>query len=221
VGRSAKKNSTAEELRAYLAQYRALLKARGASLAGVSKVSIQTGTHHGGVVGKDGKVLNVEVDFETLRALSEVCVKEFEIAGCVQHGASTLPDELFHKFPEVGTAEIHLATGFQNALFDDPDFPADLKARVYQHLEKAHADENVGGISKEQFYYKTRKKSFGPFKHEMWELPPERKQRIMGRLEERFGFLYEQLKVVDTKALVAKWVKPVRAVRGTTNGSKA
>ena len=214
IGEVGKKNSTAQELRAYLNQYRALLKARGPAMVGISKVSIQTGTHHGGVVGKDGKVLNVEVDFNTLRELSEVCVKEYGLAGCVQHGASTLPDELFHKFPEVGTAEIHLATGFQNAFFDHPDFPADLKTRIYQHLEKTHADENTGGISKEQFFYKTRKKAFGPFKRELWDLPPERKTKVMTHLEQRFGFLYEQLKVENTKPLVAKHITPIRTRRG-------
>ena len=213
IGEVGKKNSTAQELRAYLNQYKTLLKTRGPTMPGVSKVSIQTGTHHGGVVGKDGKVLNVEVDFATLKDLSEVCVKEYALAGCVQHGASTLPDELFHKFPEVGTSEIHLATGFQNAFFDHADFPADLKTRIYQHLEKAHADENTGGISREQFYYKTRKKAFGPFKRELWDLPEDHKKKVMGHLEDRFGFLYEQLKVTNTKAIVAKHVVPVRTQR--------
>ena len=41
----------------------------------------------------------------------------------------TLPDELFHHFPAVETAEIHLATGFQNALFEHPAFPAELHQR--------------------------------------------------------------------------------------------
>ncbi|HEX9817179.1 MAG TPA: class II fructose-bisphosphate aldolase [Candidatus Thermoplasmatota archaeon] len=220
IGEVGKKNSTAQELRAYLNQYRNLLKARGPAMLGVSKVSIQTGTHHGGVVGKDGKVLTVEVDFNTLGALSEVCVKEYGLAGCVQHGASTLPDELFHKFPEVGTAEIHLATGFQNAFFDHPDFPAALKARIYQHLEKAHAEENTGGISKEQFYYKTRKKAFGPFKRDLWDLPPESKAKVMGHLEDRFGFLYEQLQVQNTNTLVAKHVTAVRTKRGAPASPK-
>lgn len=213
IGEVGKKNSTAAELRAYLNQFATLLKARGPTNLGLSKVSIQTGTHHGGVVGKDGKVLQVEVDFNTLRELSEVCVKEYGLAGCVQHGASTLPDELFHKFPEVGTAEIHLATGFQNSFFDHPDFPAELKSRIYTHLEKAHADENTGGISRQQFYYKTRKRAFGPFKQELWNLPEDGKKKVMSHLEDRFGFLYEQLKVQDTKALVARHIHPVRTKR--------
>ena len=40
------------------------------------------------------------------------------------------PDELFHRFPQVGTVEIHLATGFQNALYDHPAFPPELLAEI-------------------------------------------------------------------------------------------
>ena len=39
------------------------------------------------------------------------------------------PDELFHRFPAVETAEIHLATGFQNALYEHPAFPDDAPSR--------------------------------------------------------------------------------------------
>ena len=62
-------------------------------------------------------------------ASSGIVAREYGLAGAVQHGASTLPDELFHRFPEVETAEIHLATGFQNALYEHPAFPAELYAR--------------------------------------------------------------------------------------------
>ena len=94
---------------------------------GLSKVSVQTGTSHGGVPLPDGGVAEVKLDFEVLRELGEVARREYGLAGAVQHGASTLPDELFHRFPAVETAEIHLATGFQNTLYDHPAFPDDLR----------------------------------------------------------------------------------------------
>ena len=65
----------------------------------------------------------VEVDFEVHERLGGVA-REYGLAGTVQHGASTLPDELFHRFREVETAEIHLATGFQNAALRAPGVPA-------------------------------------------------------------------------------------------------
>ncbi|HEY7522751.1 MAG TPA: class II fructose-bisphosphate aldolase, partial [Candidatus Limnocylindrales bacterium] len=126
IGEVGKQNSTEGELRAFLDGYRRELEGRRPGAAGISKVSVQTGTSHGGVPLPDGGVAEVKLDFEVLRELGEVARREYGLAGCVQHGASTLPDELFHRFPQVETAEIHLATGFQNALYDHPAFPREL-----------------------------------------------------------------------------------------------
>ena len=49
IGEVGKKNSTVEDLRAYLDGYRRELDARRPGAIGVSKVSVQTGTSHGGV----------------------------------------------------------------------------------------------------------------------------------------------------------------------------
>src|SRR5206468_5222165 len=84
--------------------------------AGLSKISVQTGTSHGGVVLPDGSMADVKLDLDALAALSKVAREEYHTAGAVQHGASTLPENAFHHFPRVGTAEIHLATNFQNIL---------------------------------------------------------------------------------------------------------
>jgi len=90
IGEVGKANSTEAELRAYLGEY---AMARANETPGLSKVSIQTGTSHGGVVLPDGSVAPVALDFDTLRRLSTVAREEFGLAGCVQHGASTLPEE--------------------------------------------------------------------------------------------------------------------------------
>ena len=128
IGEVGKSNSTEEELRAYLSGYYGRLGDGG--LTGISKVSIQTGTSHGGVPMPDGSVASVKIDFDTMRRLSTVAREEFGLAGCVQHGASTLPDEAFHHFPANGAAEIHLATGFQNILYDAGGLPAELRAEM-------------------------------------------------------------------------------------------
>jgi hypothetical protein len=75
----------------------------------------------------------------------------------VQHGASTLPDDAFYHFPKTETAEIHLATGFQNMLYDL--MPAALRAEIYEWLKVNAADERKAGDSDEQFFYKTRRRS--------------------------------------------------------------
>ncbi|HEX5520992.1 MAG TPA: class II fructose-bisphosphate aldolase, partial [Longimicrobiaceae bacterium] len=114
IGEVGTENSTPEELRAYMDGYNRELarlgEKAGRSFEGLSKISVQSGTTHGGVVLPDGTIADVAIDFETLRALSEIAREEYGLAGAVQHGASTLPAEAFSRFPEVETAEIHLAT---------------------------------------------------------------------------------------------------------------
>ncbi|MFC2173462.1 hypothetical protein ACFLU6_12645, partial [Acidobacteriota bacterium] len=46
---------------------------------------------------------------DVLRDISQAGRKEFGISGSVQHGASTLPDGAFNRFPEHETAEVHLS----------------------------------------------------------------------------------------------------------------
>jgi len=128
IGEVGKANSTEEELRAYLHEYFGQL--HGSGLPGISKVSIQTGTSHGGAPLPDGTVAHVKIDFDTMRRLSTVARDEYRLAGCVQHGASTLPEEAFGHFPANGTAEIHLATGFQNILYDAGGLPDALRAEM-------------------------------------------------------------------------------------------
>lgn len=205
IGEVGGRNSTEEELRAFIEGYNASLPN---GMAGLSKLSIQTGTSHGGVVLPDGTLARVKIDFDTLERLSRVAREEYGLAGAVQHGASTLPPEAFHKFPEVGTAEIHLATAFQNYLYDHPLFPAALREEVYAYLHKHHAGEWKEGKTEEQFLYEVRKKALGPFKREIWSLPEDVRAEIRRGLEEQFGFLFEQLGVTNTADLIARYVKP-------------
>ena len=208
IGEVGKENSTEEELRAYLDGYRRELDRRaGANAVGISKVSVQTGTSHGGVPLPGGGVATVKLDFATLERLSNVA-REYGLAGAVQHGASTLPHELFHRFPEVETAEIHLATGFQNALFEHPDFPADLLKQMSAWCFANTADERTQGEADDVFLYKTRKKSLAPFKRELWELPT--KDSIIASQEETLRFLFGKLRVNGSRALVDKYVHAQR-----------
>src|SRR5919107_2918585 len=109
------------------------------AMAGISKISVQSGTSHGGVVLPDGSIADVKLDFKTLEELSRVARDEYGLAGAVQHGASTLPDELFSNFPRVETAEIHLATNFQNMLYNH--LPKDLREEIYDWLRTNAAEE--------------------------------------------------------------------------------
>jgi len=206
IGEVGGKNSTVEDLRAFMDGYN---EVKGAGLKGISKISIQTGTSHGGVPLPDGTIAKVSIDFGALEKISAAARREYGLSGAVQHGASTLPDEAFDRFPKTGTAEIHLATGFQNMIYDSAAFPEALRKKIYDYVRTDLMDEKKARDTDEQFIYKTRKKGFGPFKEQMWDLPAEIRQAISGSLEEKFRFLFSKLEVFGTVDVVHKFVKPV------------
>ena len=207
IGEVGKENSNEKELRAYLDNFNELLEKEKAGAVGISKISIQTGTSHGGVPLPDGTVADVNLDFDTLENLSRISRESYGLAGAVQHGASTLPQNLFHKFPELETAEIHLATDFQNMTYGSSLFPNDFKEEIYTHLRKKFAAEKKEGETDEQFIYKTRKKGFGEFKSEFWNLSKEIREGIGKELESKTDFLFDKLAVKNTRADVVKTVK--------------
>ena len=198
IGEVGKENSDENELRAYLDNFNELLNREDKGARSISKISIQTGTSHGGVPGPDGKVVEVNLDFECLENLSRIARQDYGLAGAVQHGASTLPRDLFNKFPELETAEIHLATDFQNMIYDNELFPEDFKKEIYVHLRKKFASEKKETDTDEQFIYKTRKKGFGEFKSKFWELSNEIRTEIGSHLQKKVEHLFTQLKVKDT-----------------------
>ncbi len=214
IGEIGSKNSNQEELKAYLDGFKETFK--GAK--GLSKLSVQTGTSHGGVVLPDGSLAKVKIDFDTLRILSDMARKEYGLSGCVQHGASTLPDEAFHMFPQTGTSEVHLATGFQNIVYDNKALPQAFRDEVYKFISTEYAKEKKENQTEEQFIYSTRKKGFGPIKKKWWDLPSEIKGPIMKELEDKFGLLFSELKVGNTVDIVRKTVKPV-SVKKEINSS--
>jgi len=214
IGEIGTKNSTPEELNAYLDGFRETFK----GTKGLSKLSVQTGTSHGGVVLPDGTLAKVKIDFDTLRVLSEHARKEYGLSGCVQHGASTLPEEAFHMFPETTTSEVHLATGFQNIMYDSSALPGEFRKDVYEFISKEYAKERKEGQTEEQFIYSTRKKGFGPLKKKWWDLPADIKDPVIRELEKKFGLLFEQLKVTGTQDILKKTIRPV-AVKKEINSS--
>ena len=203
IGEVGHQNSTPEDMRAFMSGYKERLRK---GLVGISKISIQTGTSHGGVVLPDGSIAQVKLDFETLKNLSEIAKKEYGLAGAVQHGASTLPAEAFHKFAECESAEVHLATEFQNMIYESRHFPNGLKAKMYDWLKVNAASEKKEGESEEQFFYKTRKKALGPFKKDIAGLPSDIRNAIAKEIENKFDFLFKQLNSVNNKDLIDKYI---------------
>jgi fructose-bisphosphate aldolase class II len=207
IGEVGMKNSTVEELHAFMGGYTRALAARGRALAGLSKISVQTGTSHGGVVLPDGSIAEVKLDLAALEALSRAARDSYGLGGAVQHGASTLPPDAFGNFPRVGAVEIHLATNFQNIVFDHPRLPAELRERMLRWLDQHAAGERKPNDTPEQFYYRARKKAIGPFKRDCWALPAETRDAIAADLERTFGFLFDQLNVKGTATLIQRFVR--------------
>jgi len=205
IGEVGKENSTPEEFRAYMQVYR---RALGEGL-GIAKVSVQTGSSHGGQVAADGSVERVAIDFSVLKAISRVAREEFGMAGAVQHGASTLPPEYFGHFPDNDCAEIHLATDFMNTVYEHPAFPLPLRREIERWLDENASNERKKGETGPQFLYKTRKKAIGPYKERVWNLPEGTRAAIRETLEEKFRFLFTVLRATGTRDLVHRYVKPV------------
>lgn len=204
IGEVGAKNSTVEELEAYMAGFGRLAAERGVD-PGPSKVSVQTGTSHGGVVLPDGTIAAANIDFDVLRDLSRAARERYGMAGAVQHGASTLPVELFDRFPQAGTAEIHLATGYQNIIYDSASFPAALREDIYAHLRKELGGP-ANGESDAQFLYRERKRAIGPFKRKLWDMDEAVWDALRAELRATLSAQFRLLGVAGTRDLVARHV---------------
>ena len=206
IGEVGGENSTEPELRAFMDAYRAALQKAAPGAPGLSKISIQTGTSHGGVVLPDGSIKEVSVDFDTLYHLSRVAKLDYGLAGAVQHGASTLPEYAFGRFTACEACEVHLATNFQNMLFDR--LPEDLKAEIYSYLSKNLAEERKAGMTDEQFYYKSRKRSIGAFKSKLCGLGTDLRDQIGEMWEDQFHTLFGLLEIDGTRKFVDEFIRP-------------
>lgn len=201
IGHIGGKNSTVEEFETFMENYLEKIKEK----TGIAKVSVQTGTHHGGIPLADGTIASVDIDFSVLRDITKKAREKYHVGGTVQHGASTLPNELFHHFPENNTLEIHLATGFQNILYDT--MPKALRDILYAWIRENLQNEREEGMTEEQFLYKTRKKAFGPFKKEFWGITAEDKEPMLQAFKKQLAFLFEQLQITGKREIVDRYVK--------------
>ena len=204
IGEVGHHNTTPEEMRAFMVTFPQALSAGGNRSIGVSKVSVNSGTYHGGKVLPDGSLAPINVGYDTLRDISRVCREEYGLAGVVQHGASTLPREQLSKFPETGTVEIHLALGFNNLIFDHPRLPQAVKDEICAYVFAHHAHERAADETDAQFIYNTRKKAWAGMKERFWNLPSDIQEDIMGSLEEMFRDMFLRMNVGHTEDLVAR-----------------
>jgi fructose/tagatose bisphosphate aldolase len=207
IGEVGGHNSTPEELRAFMDGLVARMSDSVPGKPGLSKISIQTGTSHGGTVLPNGSLAQVNIDFRTLRELSRLARAEYRLGGAVQHGASTLPEDAFHKFVEYEAVEVHLATSFMTMFYDNA--PEDLRREMYAWLDKNASGDRKPGMTDEQFYYKSRKTAIGPFKRQLYALGDAALDRITAAWEKQFEKLFNLLGAPGTAEFVKKTVRPV------------
>jgi len=203
VGEIGGKNSTQEDLKIFMEGYNEEIKKNG-NPEGLIKIAVQTGATHGGIVLPSGEIKKVDIDFETLKKLSQEA-RKYGMGGAVQHGASTLPGEYFDRFVKAEAVEIHLATAFQNIVYDSSYFPASLKEKITDWLKKELINERKPDQTDEQFFYKTRKKALGPFKKEIWGIPQKARDKISEELENQFALIFNELGVENTIDVVEKY----------------
>jgi fructose/tagatose bisphosphate aldolase len=208
IGEVGTNNSTEPELRAYMDGYNAEMKNLAPGKPGLSKISVLTGTSHGGTVLADGSIAAVTIAFDVLRDLSRVARKDYGMGGTVQHGASTVPEENFNKFVQNEAIEVHLATNFATMFFDN--VPADFRKEMYAWLDVNSAGDRKPGMTDEQFYYKVRKNAIGPFKAKSYALPEEAKAKLGAAWEAQFDKLFNLLGMKDTKQFTDKFITPVK-----------
>lgn len=206
IGEVGHKNSTVEEFEAYFEGYRERYPGKP-----ISKMSVQTGTSHGGVVLPDGSRKKVDIDFKILKDITAACRKR-GLAGTVQHGASTLPEELFTEFPRNEAIEIHLATEFQRIVFDHPKFPRELREKMSRWIEETRPAEWKADFTPAQNFEKCAKRAWGPHKRDLWDLPKENLEPILETLRQKFATYFKLLNVKGTRGVVSEYVRPVPVV---------
>jgi hypothetical protein len=102
---------------------------------------------------------------------------------------------------------VHLATEFQNMIYDSKHFPKDLKDKMYAWLKVNAANER-----KET---DTDDRSIQGSQESPWRVqerdnvhPAATRDAIAAELEARFEFLFKQLGAVNNKQVVDKFVHP-------------
>ncbi|HSM57335.1 MAG TPA: class II fructose-bisphosphate aldolase [Candidatus Sulfomarinibacteraceae bacterium] len=204
VGVIGGQNTTPDDLRAFLSAYQQALPP---GVTGLGKLSVQTGTRHGGVVRADGSVGDMPLDLALVERLSRLAREAYGLPGVVQHGASTLTLEQFEQLPGVGAIEVHLATAIQNMVFDHEALPDELRQRMIDELvgeavsyAEQGADEEQGDtLSVAQRFYHNRWRAWGRFKRELWMLPQKRREALGATCEAWFAELFQALGVAGRR----------------------
>lgn len=211
IGEVGEENSTVEEVIAYLDGF---ARRTPEGQLGLTKLSIQSGTRHGGNVLADGSFGDMPIEFDLIDKLSATCRTPHGLGGCVQHGASMLTFEKIAKLPAVGCVEVHLAAAFLNAVYDS--LPDELVSQADDWAKQNFPDDWKPDWSEAQFLHHARRFPIRPFKHTWWQATACHDAVQAAVYQAAIGY-FRALKVENTKSLVedaivhapVDWVPPV------------
>ena len=210
IGEIGDHNSTVAEVDAYLTGVSELL----AGSVGISKLSIQSGTKHGGNVLPDGSFGDMPIEFELITELTERSRISHGLGGCVQHGASMLTLEKIACLPKAGCLEVHLAAVFLNAVYEV--LPDDLVKEADDWAIQNFDEEWHPDCSLAQFLHHARRYPIVEFRHSWWAAT-EYHDMIRDRVGQAAANYISALGASNTQDLVAasvdhgptQWTAPV------------
>ena len=190
--------------------------ARAPGAAGISKVSVQTGTSHGGVPLPDGGVAEVKLDFEVLRELGDVARaarpgrrRPARRVDAARRAVPPLPGGRDRRDPPRDRVP-------ERAL-RAPGVPGRAPhGEIEAWVLRERADERKDGQTDQQFVYTTRKKAIGPFKRELWDLST--KDEILAAARRKVSFLFQELRVTGTPGTGRSVHPPGRAPSAAARG---
>lgn len=224
IGEVGEHNSTIDELDAYLSGYADQMAKVESDrvLPGLTKISVQTGTRHGGNILADGSVGEMNVDFDLIKELTAKCRATYGLAGCVQHGASMLSLAKISKLPPHDCIEVHLAAAFLNVVYDH--LPEQLVHQADEWIKANFSDEWKADWSEPQFLHHGRRYPIGPNKRLWWDSDPNHEE-LRNAVEIKATEYFKSLNVQNTGALVTQvtpfvdvpWVAGIDAGSSTAN----
>lgn len=211
IGEVGEKNSTPQEVNAYLDGFDSETPD---GQHGLTKLSIQSGTRHGGNVLADGSFGDMPIKFDLIDVLSSTCREPHGLGGCVQHGASMLTLKKIAQLPDVGCVEVHLAAAFLNAVYDN--LPDELVKQADDWAKENFPQDWKPNWSEAQFLHHARRLPIRVFKRAWWDATTCHNDVQNAVYQAALGY-FKALRVENTKSIVedvtihapVDWVPPV------------
>jgi fructose/tagatose bisphosphate aldolase len=194
--------STPVELEAFMTCFHKEMAQLAPEKPSLCKISVHTGTKHGGEMRPDGSFAPIELDFAALQTMSALARTKYGMGGCVQHGASTLSMAYFPKLAAHGAVEVHLATGLMRTFYTH--IPESLRREMRDWMEMEYAAKREPEMSDVQFYHSVEMLALRPFKSKILALSSDELFPLMAAWETQFEEFINHLGVADS----ASWISP-------------